>query len=598
MGRFSFFPTANPGAPLAPLVAAAAALLLFLAASESLPPTWDEGDTAARADSVLAWAQNLSGAESEGKGSPFSENVLRQAFPNTVTREGHPAGYVILTALGKAFYTRFDAAIGRWGLLHEQTAYRFGVIFLWSAALGAVFLRISRSFSRAAALFALFSILCLPRIFTHAQIAFGDSPLMSGWLLAWAFFPRAKRAPFLWLAWGVLLGLTASAKFSGALAPIPFFCWLAVCRQRQSRLPLFFLALLTGLLTFWLLNPPIWHSPLSGIAEYVRLNTHRQAYNIGILFFGKLYSLDRPLPWWNPFFWTAVTIPSGLLISALALPAAAFRSGLKSRRTKSPMNPNNGTDRFFSRRRREEISLLLLNGLPLLLVRTLPGLPVHDGVRLFAAAFPFFGILGGLGLAGLWHRKRFLPRTAALLVLFGSATSLFLYFPQGLSYYNLFIGGLPGAARAGMEVTYYWDGLDREITRAEAPWSPVSSEARPCLFSAASPATLRRWIAWDLVPARSETITSFAGLPDAQRRLSETPFGYYILQNRASGLTPFDCEILRTKKPVWYKTAGRFRTPKFLKNTPWALDRVPLILIYRYKNIFPAPEEGGSPAAE
>ena len=275
MGRFSFFPTANPGAPLASLVAAAAALLLFLAASESLPPTWDEGDTAARADSVLAWSQNLSGTESDGNDSPFSENVLRQAFPNTVTREGHPAGYVILTALGKAFYTRFDAAVGRWGLLHEQTAYRFGVIFLWSAALGAVFLRISRSFSRAAALFAFFSILCLPRIFTHAQIAFGDSPLMSGWLLVWAFFPRGKRALFLWLVWGVLLGLTASAKFSGALAPIPFFCWLAACRQRQSHLPLFFLALLTGFLTFVLFNPPIWHSPLSGIAEYVRLNTHQ-----------------------------------------------------------------------------------------------------------------------------------------------------------------------------------------------------------------------------------------------------------------------------------------------------------------------------------
>ncbi len=553
------------------LLVGLAALILFLSASESLPPTWDEGDTDARADSVLAWSSRAISIR-RFDGRLWTAPALRSAFPNTVSREGHPAGYVILTAAGKAFWTRLDAAFGRWGLLHEQTVYRFGAIFLWSCALGAVFLRIARSFTRASALFAILSILCLPRVFAHAQIAFGDSPLMSGMLLTWAFFPRGRARPARWLVWGFFLGLTASMKFTGALAFFPFLLWTLIRRERRALLPGQALGWLAALFLFWLLNPPIWHAPFSGLARYVELNTHREAYNIGIFFLGKMYSLARPLPWWNSLFWTAVTVPTGLLLSAAAvLAGAAFRR----RRGADPAGS------FFGGRRRGEIGLLFWNWILLIAIRAIPGLPVHDGVRLFVAAFPFLAILAGLGLARLWTSRGAFPKIAAAAVLLGSAGSLVLYFPQGLSYYNLLIGGLPGAARAGMEVTYYWDGLDEEISRSAAPWSPTGA-ARPCLFGAASPATLRRWIEWDLVPPRSETITSLVGRPDARRRLSETPFGYYILQNRASGLTPFDREILRTQRPVWYKTAGMWKTPKFLKNTPWDLSRVPLILIYEY----------------
>ena len=35
-----------------------------------------------------------------------------------------------------------------------------------------------------------------------------------------------------------------------------------------------------------------------------------------------------------------------------------------------------------------------------------------------------------------------------------------LLMPVPLSYYSPLVGGLPGAARLGMEPTYYWDALD------------------------------------------------------------------------------------------------------------------------------------------
>ncbi|MBO7725875.1 MAG: glycosyltransferase family 39 protein [Thermoguttaceae bacterium] len=577
----SFENPPRAGALVRAFLVGAAALVLVLAASEELPPTWDEGDTAARTDTVLAWSKKALSLRRAEK-SLWSASELRHAFPCTVSREGHPAGYVVLSAAGKAFLTRTRLA-GGGKLLSEKAAYRFGAIFLFSAALGAVFYRVEREFSGSAACFAVLSIVLLPRVFTHAQIAFGDSPLISGWLLSWAFFPRGKAGPSRWLLWGVFLGLTAAAKFTGAIAFFPFLIWSLCRNERRALLSRLALGAAAACFTFWLLNPPIWHAPASGLAKYFYLNTHRGAYDIGIFFLGRIYSLSRPLPWWNSLFWTAVTVPVGILVSALAFLAAAAVQSVRRRENA----PENGS--FFTGLRRGEIGLLFWNWILPVAVRAFPGLPVHDGVRLFAAAFPFLAILGGLGLARLWMSKGIALRAAALLVLCGSASSFVLYFPQGLSYYNLLIGGLPGAARAGMEAAYYWDGLDREVggflnrgTAGEA--------ARPVLFGAASPATLRRWTAWDLVPARSETIASFSGLPDARRRLSETPFGYYILQNRASGLAPVDRKLLRTHRPVWYKTAGMWQTPKLLKNTPWDLSRVPLVLIYKYETFLDAAE--------
>lgn len=564
------------------------ALTLFLAASEALPPTWDEGDTAARVDSVVAWAGRIPAPRRAE--SPWSEEELCRAFPNTTRREGHPAGYVVLSAAGKEFCA-FIGAAGPGRLLSEKTAYRFGAIFLWSLALGAVFFRVRRSFSASAALFAVLSIIVLPRVFTHAQIAFGDSPLISAWLLSWAFFPRGKAGLSRWLLWGFFLGLVAAAKFTGALAFFPFLIWSLCRKERRALLPRLALGAAAACFTFWLLNPPIWHAPFSGLAKYFYLNTHREAYDIGIFFLGELHSLARPLPRWNAFFWTAVTVPAGILFSALAfLSAAAVKPFRRGRRRE----PEDGS--FFTDARRGEIGLLFWNWLLLPAVRAFHGLPVHDGIRLFAPAFPFLAVLGGLGLARLWACKKTVPRAAALFILLGSASSLVLYFPQGLSYYNLLIGGLPGAARAGMEAAYYWDGLDRE-TAGFLKRGTGDGAARPVLFGAASPATLRLWQKENLIPPESATITSLAGNPDVRRFLTETPFRYYVLQNRASGLTPFDRNLLRTRKPVWYKTAGTFRFPKFLRNTPWALDRVPLILIYEYEDFSDTLDAAEAPAA-
>ncbi len=56
--------------------------------------------------------------------------------------------------------------------------------------------------------------------------------------------------------------------------------------------------------------------------------------------------------------------------------------------------------------------------------------------------------------------------------------------PFGLSYYNLLVGGLPGAERLGLELTYWGDAVDRTAPRRAGEPGPRS--ARP-------PRSPRRW---------------------------------------------------------------------------------------------------------
>jgi hypothetical protein len=67
------------------------------------------------------------------------------------------------------------------------------------------------------------------------------------------------------------------------------------------------------------------------------------------------------------------------------------------------------------------------------------------------------------------------------MALLEGAISIGLMMPVPLSYFSPVIGGLPGAARLGMEPTYYWDALSDHAVE----WiNRHTSADRPILFSA------------------------------------------------------------------------------------------------------------------
>jgi hypothetical protein len=533
----------NPPSALSPgralLLALSVALLVavaLLATCPGLPMAWDEGNAIVRAAQIP------------------------RDWPYTTRIEGHPALYGIVIAAGRQIG-------GPW--LSPLCAARLGPMMLFSLAAGAMAWRLARDFSPVAALGGTAALALLPRMFAHAHFASFDGPLVSCWILAWAAFAPTwasadRQAPRQRLVWAVLfgaaLGATMSCKATGWLAVLPFAAFAALYRDRRAAAALA-IGVPVALATFFLLNPPLWHQPIAGWIEFFRLNLNRAArpgLNISTRFLGRMYNLDHPLPWYNTLFWTAVTVPAGILVLS-AIGAA-------------------GTVR---RWRGDRAGVLLVaNWLVLVIVRALPGTPPHDGVRLFLPSFAFLAALAGVGChrvlawaALRWPagpRARRLAALALLVPYLGAASSLAWYAPQWLSYYSVLIGGLPGATAAGMEPTYYWDGLDRPVL----DWlHEHTAEDQKIAFGACSPENLRLMNEWGVLRRATDP-----GSPGE--------FRWYVLQRRPSGLRPAD---------AWLVEHGRPALSKLIRPGgwgPWRLD-VPLVEVYDYRHYEAAVRAAG-----
>ncbi|MDR1270511.1 MAG: hypothetical protein LBK82_13395 [Planctomycetaceae bacterium] len=573
-------------------------------ASSYLPLTWDEGMMNERSANLSFWFQRV------WQQIPYVPKFVQKNVQNIIppryelenvretdslellfstwglesycfTEEGHPHFPVFLNSFGQVIAPPF---------LPEIVQFRFGSLAFFSLAIGAVFYRLQQEFDSVTAVFIIVSILLIPRLFAHAQIAAYDSVLISAWLLSWAFFPCALKSSWGTLWFGCAVGLTISSKFSGCGVLLPPVLWLVIRlianrfvsvenRLRIDVLPKrIFLTIFFALLTFWLFSPRLWLAPITGMYQYFYLNTHR-TLNIAVLFFGNMYDLTYPLPWYNTLVWSAITVPIGILVLFFAGLITIIR------------DKNKHWSGFG----------LFLNMSSLLFIRALPGTPVHDGIRMFVPAFPFLAIIAGIGAATLWKgvfwnrisvnkkhenkvfrnenmkiKNKFLNiclknylfiRLLVLLIYIASLFNMFWYAPQWLSFYNLVIGGLPGAVRAGMEPTYYWDGLDDEVLH----WLCRNTNSGDKIaFSVHSPAALDLYFSLKKIripfeiPPVTETFDDF----------KSQGFRYYILQRRPSGEFERDKQLMMHEKPVWVKTIRKSGWGA------WNLNTVPIIEIY------------------
>lgn len=563
---------------------------LLLVTSPIAPMTWDEGDAILRAERVQEWFARLGqslwkGCQSTDFAELFSGQSIRQGFPFTTSREGHPAFYGLLIALGEAVAP---------ACLDPLTRYRLGPISLFAVATGVCMARVAKIWGNRAAWAAWLALILQPRLFAHVHYASFDGTLTACWLLAWATFPGVRDLPAVsekrsrWFlgacVWGLALGATMSSKFTGWLAPLPFLFWTCFPKNRGSwRVVAVGLATAGG--TFFVLNPALWLEPVAGWVRFFDLNLNRRlnpGLNITTYFLGRLYNLDYPLPWYNSLFWTAVAVPIPILVFFLV----GLIGGLRLRRSRGQ-------------------GLLALHWSVLIVVRALPGVPPHDGIRLFLPAFAFLAILAGVGFRlshfalRSWLRKRWqptpllgseknfhpcrgaLPRRApkSSRALFSeietllrgvlwtglllSALPLYAFAPQWLSYYNVVIGGLPGAVARGMEATYYWDGLDREVFL----WLNIRCvPGEKVYFSASSPDNLElqhRWGWLAAAPARSP----------AEAR-------WYVIQHRPSAWCPVDEWLAQNGQPAFVKYAGRGDSWPLVGNV-WVVKVFPVTEFFR-----------------
>jgi 4-amino-4-deoxy-L-arabinose transferase-like glycosyltransferase len=297
-----------------------------------------------------------------------------------------------------------------------------------------------------------FALLAMPRVFAHAHLAALDTFLSLFWTWAVLAGDRAIRSsrPILAMAgagavWSLALLSKIHAWF---LLPI-LGVWCLINLPPRRALAAWAAWALSGIALFWLGWPWIWYDTWARLQGFWGTGVKRTP--IMVQYFGAVF-VDHDVPWHYPWFYFAVTVPIGLQ----ALGAI-------------------GVFRSWKGRRDERLPLLLGATIVAFLGLFSTRVPVYDGERLFLLVFPAWALLIGRGFGWLWydfaHDRRRRVLLAGLLLAQGYGT-LALH-PFGLSYYNALVGGLPGAVRLGLELTYWNDAVDQKLLdvlarRAEA----------------------------------------------------------------------------------------------------------------------------------
>lgn len=391
----------------------------------------------------LAWVEDLWQALLDGQpGAVLNRESVLDHWRVDPARIPHPPLSREISGLGWLLFR---------GVFDTVGAYRVGVMLAYAAltAVCAAFTTISAG-SIAAGVGAGLTILTMPVLFAHGHFAHTDLFLAVFWFSAAACLYRwvEDSRPAMLFAAGLLLGAALATKFTGLLLAPVFGLWMVVRRPRDAAWAILIVAVCAAAV-FYLSNPVMWVDPKLGIADYLGAGLERTegiGGKIQTEYFGQFYTYRGP--WHYPFVWTAIVIPPTLLLSIVA--------GL------------------FDRRRGELIGFCLLNAAVMYAALLVPSAPMHDGVRLFLAVFPFFGVLSGIGVACLADRLgRLLPsdyRQTTILVTAAVLLALFLpaagavvrTHPYQLSYFNLLIGGIQGAAEKGLEVTNLKEVLNDE----------------------------------------------------------------------------------------------------------------------------------------
>ena len=290
---------------------------------------------------------------------------------------------------------------------------------------------------RPAGLVAGLALVLMPRVFAHAHLAALDTFISLFWTLALLSFLGACRQPRLIPAMvcaGILWGLALLTKIHAWFVPPLVLIWAMSQLPSRRVIPGYFIWLTTGLVVFLVGWPWLWVDPVGRLSVY--LGTGVERVSIRVLYFGTIYA-DRDVPWHYPWVYFVATVPVGLL-------------GLAAW----------GTIRGWVDSRYRALTRFWVGSILLFLLLFSTGVAVYDGERLFLVVFPALAILVGQGFGFAWDRARRAGRVALVGLVLAQGTGLIWMHPFGLSYYNLLVGGLPGAERLGLELTYWGDAVD------------------------------------------------------------------------------------------------------------------------------------------
>ena len=533
----------------APILVVAGTLALMIGTEPHLAMAWDEGYTLGREARVRAWFRAVRDPQAfaktwvppskatelvEDKRTPpraaeidshsklFSADVIAWFWPfGREEPHGHPPFYAIVGVLG-------DWVVPSWSELPRS---RFGPMLVFSVTAGAIFWVFVRRSGFWPAWLATGAWIFQPQLFALGHYAGYDAILASLWVGAILAFsravgPRNSSSPTLtaggqlppgisWfavIAFGILCGWAADTKLTGWFLPLPFLAWTIVTRSRSG-----FLTLVVGgliaLLTLYLFNPPWWTDWLGGPYRFFHSNLSREkTIRIPVMFLGRIHLTPvESLPPYNTIVWTVIATPLGFLALALIGSIRAVRDRASS----------------------DPLAILALgHWVFLLILRSLPHTPGHDGVRQFLPAFGCLALMSGIGSAWIVERWRTGGKVMIALAISEGLASVLVMMPVPLSYFSPIVGGLPGATRIGMEPTYYWDALSASALDRLAKLTPPG---RTVCF-ATNPSS---WLYLKRTGAMR-----FPVYP-----LDRNEPAFYVVQNRRGSLSEIDLRLIREIGP-------------------------------------------------
>jgi Dolichyl-phosphate-mannose-protein mannosyltransferase len=443
---------------------AAAVLVVLVATSGNYALVFDEAFTVDRELTLAQWfTRVVEPPPGMSRSDFFSPGTLESYWRfSRAEPDGHPPFYALLGLAG-------------WQLAHAWldplTSYRIGPMALTAATCGLIYWflasRRGRLVGLAAALFFVFT----PRTFAHAHYAHYDMPVTCLWLLAQAAFLKSLQSARWIVVFGVLLGLAAGTKLTGWFAVVPPLCWcslyegIPLARELRRRvafdgrpsvfapaLPIKFsatraliLGILLAALTLYAIQPAWWRAPIWGIERFLVSNlTREKSVPVTSFYLGTVYRFA--LPWHNTLVLTAVTTPALVVVLGL------LGIGATLARVRSA----------------HDEPIWVLSWSVLMIVRALPNAPGHDVERLILPSLASLSILAGLGVGylvdRLGHGRLAIVTPLVVALAMGECVlGIVQTYPYNLSYYNVTVGGLPGAERLGFDQTYYCETLGPEF---------------------------------------------------------------------------------------------------------------------------------------
>lgn len=483
--------------------------ILMIITNEDYGITWDEPLYYQAGDSYFSWVKSSLHSVSSFDFSTPLKTLSSSWQPNAQ----HPPLMKLMSGL-----TYYLAG-----------SYRLAGNIIFILLVLSVFYIVKTEFDTRSGWLAALGISFLPRIFAHGHLVELDLPLALFWLLTTYSFYRGITSKQWSILTGVFWGLLLATKVTAVFIIVPLILW-GQCYHSSKQTRNLIWMLILGCPLYLFLWPWLWTDTFKRIIDFYQI----------------FFSFDSPLrtfymgnsyqhtPWHYPTLMVLLTLPLPFIVYLFL----GIYKGMKK-------NPS-----------RDWISLCLLNIVVLIGIFSRPGGLVIDGIRYFMPVFPFIMIIAAYGFKCLMddfpYKSLGLPKAIPILVLIVSIMpgllSIIQLHPAEVSYYNGLIGGLSGAEKAGMEITYWGEVITPEMYTWLNENVPINGRVKIL----------------PVYPAENVPISALSFYPDTiiycQGKglfrkdinfFSPPPYDYLVLVSRQGLFTELEWSLYKNIKPVY-----------------------------------------------